>query len=211
MRLKFKYIVIFGLVLAMAQAWLKPAKSKSDAPAAVDSNSDLSPMPVLAREPVATPFTITPQPVTNWQMQVGGVLTSQVSTTNKAINLLSLFPNLPEEGQLQVAQHTSRLLPDNYYSSLGAQMTNAAIAPAARRAIFADLLTRPNSVKLPWLVAVAGASLDGQSDEAALVLSSILNEDHGTNWPLWRERVTIWLSLHPDPTPPPIPGTNVRN
>lgn len=209
MRLKFKHIVIFGLILAGAQTGLQFPKSKKLP--ATDSNPVNVPLKVHARELSSPALAIAPVPVTNWSTQMGAVLTGEVSTTNKAIGLLGLFPNLPEEGQVAAAQHSSRLLPDNYYGALGTQMTNSTVAPAARRAIFADLLTRPNNVKLPWLVAVASAAMDGQSDEAALLLKSILNEDHGTDWPLWRERVAVWMSLHPDQPAPSNPGTSVSN
>lgn len=196
MRLKLKHLVIVGLVLAGAQTGLQLPKSKNQP--ASDLNQATAPLKVQARELNPAPATIAPVPVTNWSVQLGAVMTADSSTTNKAIGLLGLFPNLPEQGQVEAAQHSSRLLPDNYYNALGAQMTNTAVAPAARRAIFADLLTRPNTVKLPWLIAVASAALDSQSDEAALVLKSILNEDHGSDWQLWRERVAVWMTLHPD-------------
>lgn len=196
MRLKLKHLVIVGLVLAGAQTGLQLPKSKKQP--VRDSNPATAPLQVQARELNSAPATVAPVPVTNWSVQMTAVMTADSSTTNKAISLLGLFPNLPEQGQVEAAQHSTRLLPDNYYSALGAQMTNATVAPAARRAIFADLLTRPNHVKLPWLISVASAALDGQSDEAALLLKSLLNEDHGSNWQLWRERAAVWMSLHPD-------------
>lgn len=196
MRLKFKHLVIAGLVLAGLQTGLQLPKSKKQA--SDDSNPATQPLKVQARTLNSATTPIAPVPVTNWSVQLSAVMTSEVSTTNKAIGLLGLFPNLPEQGQMEAAQHSSRLLPDNYYHALGTQMTNAAAAPAARRAIFADLLTRPNHVKLPWLVSVASTAQDGQADEAALLLKSILNEDHGSNWPVWRERVAVWMTLHPD-------------
>lgn len=198
MRLKLKHLVIAGLVLAGLQTGLQVPASKKQA--FRDSIPATQPLKVQARElsSAAVPTTIAPVPVTNWSVQMSAVMTAEVSTTNKAIGLLELFPNLPEQGQVDAAQHTTRLLPDNYYPALGAQMTNTAAAPAARRAIFADLLTRPNNVKLPWLVSVASASLDHQSEEAAFLLKSILNEDHGSDWQRWRERVAVWMSLHPD-------------
>lgn len=196
MRLKLKHLVIAGLVLAGLQTGLQLPKSKKQASG--DSNPATQLLKVQARALNPESSAIAPVPVTNWSVQLSAVMTSEVSTTNKAIGLLGLFPNLPEQGQVEAAQHSSRLLPDNYYSALGGQMTNAAVAPAARRAIFADLLTRPNNVKLPWLVSVASSGLDGQSDEAAHLLKSILNEDHGNDWQLWRERIAVWMSLHPD-------------
>ena len=88
--------------------------------------------------------------------------------------------------------------PENYSTPLGAQLTNPAVAPAVRRAIFADLLARPNALKLLWLVELARVPMEGQSEEALFLLKSQLREDHGTNWTLWRERAAAWLSLHPD-------------
>lgn len=196
MRINFKYLAVIGLVIAAAvtDTWRKHSHrtdATDDDTAAVDYA-----LKVRAREsqPSATIPVIA---VTNWTVQLGAVLTTGGSTTNQAITLLAMFPNLPAEGQLEAVQHASRLLPGEYFNALGSQMTNTAVPPAVRRAIFADLLMRPNALKLPWLVEVARASLDGQSDEALLLLKSQLREDYGTNWAAWRERIAVWLSLHP--------------
>jgi len=210
MRITFKHIVILGLALAVVETWTKLSKPKvaeaEDSPLAATR-----PVKVHARELLPATLAIPRIPVTNWTVQLGAVLTSTGSTTNRAISLLAMFPNLPPDGQLEAAQHASRLLPNEFFGALGTQLTNAAAAPAVRRAIFADLLARPNAIKLPWLVEVAGSSLDSQSDEAALLLKSLLREDHETNWPLWRERVAVWLALNPDQPPPPLPGKPVSN
>ncbi|MEK7781763.1 MAG: hypothetical protein AAB370_09735 [Verrucomicrobiota bacterium] len=197
MRIKLKYIVILGLLLAAVAdtCWrISHRKNPADDDAAAVDYA----MRVRAREASQPSATIPIIAVTNWTTQLSAVLTSDSSTTNQAITLLAMFPNLPAEAQLEAVQHASRLLPGEYFGALGAQMTNAAATPAVRRAIFADLLTRPNSLKLPWLVEVARSSIDGQSDEALLLLKSQLREDYGTNWATWRERVAVWLSLHPD-------------
>jgi hypothetical protein len=195
MRINFKYLVVIGLVLATADTFWKMSRRNTatdDDSAAVDYA-----LKVRAREANSPSATIPVIAVTNWTVQLGAVLTAGGSTTNQAITLLAMFPNLPAEGQLEAVQHASRLLPGEYFSALGSQMTNAAVAPTVRRAIFADLLMRPDALKLPWLVEVARASLDGQADEALLLLQSQLREDYGTNWTAWREKVAVWLSLHP--------------
>jgi hypothetical protein len=198
MRLKLKYIVIIGLVVAAAaDTWWKAShrnrRGADDDATAV--NYDLKARARELSQPSATIPTIA---VTNWSVQLGAVLASGVSSTNQAISLLAMFPNLPAEGQVEAVQHATRLLPGEYFGALGAQLTNAAVAPAVRRAIFADLLARPNALKLPWLVELARVPMEGQSEEALFLLKSQLREDHGTNWPLWRERAAAWLSLHPD-------------
>jgi len=210
MRVNFKHIVIIGLVLAAAETWTKISKSREadvDEIAATDQ-----PMKVHARESQTTiSKTIASVPVTNWTVQVGAVLATGGSTTNQAINLLAMFPNLPPEAQVEAAQHASRLLPDDYFGALGTQLTNTTAAPQVRRVIFADLVTRPSYLKLPWLVEVAQSSLEDQSGEALLLLKSALREDHGSNWTLWRERVAVWLTMHPDQMPPANPGVAVSN
>jgi hypothetical protein len=197
MRLKLKYLLIIGLAVAAADIGWKAAhrnrNADDDDGAAV--NYDLKARARELSQPSATIPTIA---VTNWSVQLGAVLSSGVSSTNQAITLLAMFPNLPAEGQVEAVQHATRLLPGEYFGALGAQLTNAAVVPAVRRAIFADLLARPNALKLPWLVELARVPMEGQSDEALFLLKSQLREDHGTNWPLWRERVAAWLSLHPD-------------
>jgi len=209
MRLNYKYIIIVGLALAAAEVWFKLARPQDpDAPAPLAADP---PTKVFARESSSAAKLIPSIPVTNWGVQLGAVLTSTGSTTNQAINLLAMFPNLPAEAQVDAAQHASRLLPDDYFGALGSHLTNSAAAPAVRRVIFADLVTRRNHIRLPWLVEIARAGMDEQADEAAVLLKSQLREDHGANWPLWRERVAVWLSLHPDQPPPAIPGTTVSN
>jgi len=197
MRIKLKYILVVGLVLAAADtAWkISHRKAGADDDGAAAVNYDLK---ARARELSQTSATIPTIAVTNWPVQLGAVLGSGGSSTNQAITLLAMFPNLSAEGQVEAVQHATRLLPGEYFGALGAQMTNAAVAPAVRRAIFADLLARPNALKLPWLIEVARTPIDGQSDEALFLLKSHLREDYGTNWATWRERVAVWLSLHPD-------------
>jgi len=197
MPLKFKYIVMVGLALALAQTCLNLSKRR--APFNFALFSDDASVPVRARETGGVaPVTIVAVPVTNWTTQISAVMTTETSPTGKAITLLGMFPNLPPQGQFEAAQHTSRLLADDYYGALGAQLTNAMVAPAARRVLVADLLTRRNAVKLPWLVALASAGVEGESDEALMLLKSTLREDHGSDWVAWQERATVWLSLHPE-------------
>lgn len=208
MRLKFKYIVIAGLVLAAAETWRELAKPKESGDDKVSSSAGV--VHVKARENQTPLTSIPPIPVTNWLIQVGDVLASNDKTSTRAINLLAMFPNLPGEGQIEVAQHVSRLLPDDLFPSFGSQLTNAAVSPAVRRVIFADLLNRPNAIKVPWLVEIARASVDGQSDEALFLLKSLLHEDYESNWSQWSAKASVWVKDHPDMSPA-ITGTSVSN
>ncbi len=199
MRSKLKYIFIAGIALAIVEGVFKFSSPRSLF--RFGSVLEVQPLPVQAKETTRTASAVPPpadSAENRWSTQMGAVLTSENSPTAKAITLLELFPNLPPQAQLEAAQHTSHLLADDYYGALGAQLTNAMITPAARRVIFADLLTRRPTVKLPWLVAVASADLEGESAEALALLKTVLREDYGTDWALWRERTAVWLTMHPE-------------
>ncbi len=196
MRLKTTHLVVLAVLVGAAQAWWTSRHRAQ--PDETEAELEIPPLQVHAREVQPVNTTIATVPVTNWSVQLGSVLASSNSTTNQAVSLLAMFPNLPPEGQLQAAQHTSRLLPGEYFGALGIYLTNSATTPAVRRAIFADLLTRPNSIKLPWLIEVAQANIEGESSEAMLLLQSHLRQDYGANWNAWRESAALWLSQNPD-------------
>jgi hypothetical protein len=191
MQLKLKHIVIVALVIAGAEdVWRKLSRK----PAAEES--DDKPLIAFAREATTTSFGA-PVVVTNWSGQLSSVLTSGNAPAAQGNTLLAMLPQTPAEGQVEVAQHAGRLLADASFAGFGSQLTNAATPAAVRRVVFADLLSRPNSVKLPWLIEVARSPVDNQSGEALLILKSILREDYGTDWNAWRERSVIWMMENP--------------
>lgn len=191
MDLKLKHIVIVGLVAAGAETVWRHVSNKP-----IVEESDANSIVAFAREVTPTSFDA-PVVVTNWQTQISQVLISGGTASDQGNTLLAMLPQTPAEGQVDVAQHTGRLLPDASFASFGSQLTNTATAAAVRRVVFTDLLTRPNSVKLPWLIEVARSPVDNQSGEALLILTSILREDYGTDWNAWRARAAIWLLENP--------------
>ena len=191
MHLNLKHIVVVGLVVVGAETVWRRVSNKPLIP-----ESDDKAMVAFARESTPTSFGA-PVVVTNWQAQVSQVLSSHSPAPDQGNTLVAMLPQTPAEGQVDVAQHASRLLSDASFASFGSQLTNAATPAAVRRVVFADLLSRPNSVKLPWLIEVAKSPVDNQSGEALLILKSILREDYGTDWKAWRERAVIWMMENP--------------
>lgn len=191
MQLKLKHIIIVAVAIACAEDLWKRLSRK---PAAEES--DDKPIIAFAREATPTLFGA-PVVVTNWSGQVGQILASGRPVSDQGNTLLAMLPQTPVEGQMDVAQHAGRLLSDASFTTFGSQLTNAATPAAVRRVVFADLLSRPNSVKLPWLIEVARSPVDNQSGEALLILKSILREDYGTDWNAWRERAAVWNMENP--------------
>ena len=136
--------------------------------------------------------------ITNWEDKVDEILTSEVPEADKARKMLDMFPRLPEDGQVEVAQHLANLVSDQDYPSLGRFLTNSTLPQPVLDVLMADALNRPNSVKLPALLGVASDPRNPKAGEAKDILQLFLEEDFGTDWNAWQNKVTQWLADNPD-------------
>lgn len=134
----------------------------------------------------------------NWEERIDAILGAEAEESVKARQLLELFPTLPADGQVEVAQHLSNLLTDPEYAPLGHYLTNAALAEPVLDVLIADLLNRPNSVKLPLLLEVARTESHPKAGEALEILQLFLEEDLGKDWARWQSRLQQWLQENPD-------------
>jgi hypothetical protein len=213
MRFNFKWIVALGLLLGIVDAWWEHSSSKQDR-TSEDEALDTETVKVRARETTATPpngAATTANPVANWQPGVSDVFAAGASTSEQANSLLAQFQNLPPAGQFQAAHHISNLLPDDSYGAWAGYLTNAAVSPEVRSVIYADLLHRPNTIKLPLLLQLARSPAAPDSAGAAQLLRATLREDHGSDWNAWQWRIQAWLKANPDPARPGSSGMTVGN
>lgn len=139
-----------------------------------------------------------PPASTNWEDTIDAIVGSDDADTNKVKQLFALFPKLPPDGQEEVVQHLSNLVEDQDYAQLGALMTNASLSEGVLDELLADLLNRPNSVKLPMLLDVAQDPDNAKSSEAKDLLELYLGDDYGTNWSAWQNSMTNWMTQNPD-------------
>jgi hypothetical protein len=159
------------------------------------------PAPVVARP---TPTAVVPQPppaaalIADWEERIDTVLTGQEDEAQKAKRLLALFPNLPEDGQVEAAQHISNLLPDEEYSSLAQTLTNAAMPEAVLDVLMTDVLNRPNQLKLETLLDVARIPNHPKAEEARDVLEVFTDKECADDWACWKAAVEAWLKENPD-------------
>jgi hypothetical protein len=112
--------------------------------------------------------------------------------------MATLLPNLPEDGQVEVAQHLSNLVSDEDYGTISGFLTNSALPEAVLDVFMADSLNRPNSVKLPLLLDVAREKENPKSTEAREILELFLEEDYGDDWAKWQSKVQEWVANNPD-------------
>jgi hypothetical protein len=136
--------------------------------------------------------------VTNWNESVADILGSESDEKDKRRQLLEVFPSLPQDGQVQVAEHLSRLLPKQDYAALGQYLTNATTPGPVLDVLMADLLNRPDTLKLPYLLQIARDDRNPKAGEAKGLLESLLDENFGDNWSRWQAKVDQWVKDYSD-------------
>jgi hypothetical protein len=135
---------------------------------------------------------------TNWEEKIDDIVGSDESDTNKVKKLYALFPKLPPDGQEEVAQHLSNLVDDEDYAPLGEMLKNDKLSEGVLDELLADVLNRPNNLKLPLLLDVAGDANHVKHEEAKDLLELYLGEDYGSDWSVWRQHMTTWMQQNPD-------------
>ncbi len=213
--LKVVGVMAVVVLVGIAVGWLGSRggqEPNTKSPAATSRPSDL--IPAAPPAPVATPppapaaslTNANPAPraliatnlLTDWEDRVDQILTTDGPEADKAKQMMALFPRLPEDGQIEVAQHLSNLVEDKDYAPLGRFLTNSALPASVLDVLMTDVLNRPNSLKMPLLLEVARDPLNPKAAEAKELLEVLLEEDYGTDWTTWQAKVTQWLKDNPD-------------
>jgi hypothetical protein len=135
---------------------------------------------------------------TNWEDKIDDIVGSDDPDTNKVKQLFALFPKLPPDGQEEVAQHLSNLVDDEDYAPLGDMLKNAKLPEGVLDELLADVLNRPNDLKLPLLLDLASNPDHAKKDEAKDLLELYLGEDYGSDWNAWGTHMTNWMQQNPD-------------
>ena len=160
--------------------------------------------PAVTTIPAATTPPTAQGLITNWEERIDDLLTTDGAEDKKAVQMLAMLPNLPEDGQVEAAQHISNLLPDEQYAALSPILTNAHTAEAVLEVLMTDVLNRPNGVKLNTLMEVARIPNHPKAEEAFDVLEVFLED---VDWDAvkatgnWSQAVTEkdkWLKENPD-------------
>ena len=136
--------------------------------------------------------------LTNWEEKVDEILGAETDDTNKVNQLFAIFPGVPDDAKSEVAQHLSNLTSDAQYALLGDLLKDAKLPDSALDVLMSDALNRANSVKLPALLEVAQTPGHPKADEAKDILALFLDEDFGTDWTKWQEKMAAWLKDNPD-------------
>src|SRR5262249_32634658 len=130
---------------------------------------------------------------TNWEDKLETILNAETDDTNKVTQLFAMFPHLPVDGQTELAQHLSNLVEDEHYAQLGQLLKDARLPEPVLDVLMGDLLNRPNAVKLPMFLDLARTTDHPEASEAKDLLELYLDEDYGSDWPKWEQKMKDWL------------------
>ena len=137
--------------------------------------------------------------IANWEAAIDDLLRDETSEPNaKAKQLLEMFPRIPAAGQTETAQHIANLIADEDYASLAGYFTSTNTTTEVQEVIMADLLSRPNSIKLPLLLEAARTPGHSKAAEAKELLELYLEKDYGPDWDVWQKKLEEWLKTNPD-------------
>ncbi len=202
-------VVVVGILLGW---W----SSRGTAPKPVQPVASTEPPSPVAPQPVSVPprpipehvTGETPTPVaavtastnliTDWEDRLDQILGPPGDESDKAKQLLAMFPRLPEQGQVEVAHHLSNLTADADYAPLGQYLTNLTVSASVRDVLMQDLLNRPNSLKLPLLLEIARQDQNPEAGQARELLELYLEDNYGNDWAKWQEKLQQWLQDNPD-------------
>lgn len=180
-----RYLGWFGgakapLVVTAPETGTKPpGPIEIEPPVVRPPNNKPAPKPMpgpVAVVPNPSPAPDNGGPITDWEQRIDDVLTSQEDETLKAKKMLAMFPRMPEDGQVEAAQHISNLLPDDQYADLAKLLLDPKLPEEVLEVLMTDLLNRPNGLKLDNLFEIARMQNHPKGEEARDVLEVFLDD-----------------------------------
>jgi hypothetical protein len=107
--------------------------------------------------------------------------------------LINILPTLPEDGQIEAANHIANLLPDSDYDSVRPLLLNSNLPESVLSVFFTDLMNRNDPTKLNAFLDIAQISNHPFQAEALSDLQIYVGQDYGTDWAQWRTAVAQYL------------------
>jgi hypothetical protein len=129
-----------------------------------------------------------------WEAIIDQILRSNVSEAEMAQMLINILPSLPEDGQIEAANHIANLLPDSDYNSVRPLLLNASLPESVLSVFFTDLMNRDDPTKLNAFLDIAQIPNHPFHDEALSDLQIYLGDDYGTDWGQWRAHLNSYLN-----------------
>ena len=161
-------------------------------------STNARPHRALSSNKTPSPMATATNLITDWEDKLDDILGSEGQDTDKARQMLAMFPRLSEDAQVEVAQHVSNLLPDQEYAPFGKLLLDSKLPEAVLDVLIVDVLNRPNALKLPLLLEIARDPQHPKAGEAKDLLELYLEQDYGSDWNKWQAKLKQWMIDNPD-------------
>ena len=206
--LKYAGFIFVAVVIGIGVGWIAsrpktveptPISTEPEASHAANSSAFTKTSRVAAAaETPETALVPAPELIVDWPDKISDVLVADTEIPEKCKVLLEMFPKLPLDGQVEAAQHLSNLVGNDEYQPLGKILLDPKTPDAVDSVLIMDVYNRPASTRLPILLQVARTPNHPKAAEAKDLLERFLDEDYGTDWTRWENKMTAWLKENPD-------------
>jgi hypothetical protein len=149
-----------------------------------------APVTAVAAAPAAV---VPPDAAPAWENTIDGILRSNVTEGQMARMLINILPTLPEDGQIEAANHIANLLPDADYNSVRPLLLNSSLPESVLSVFFTDLMNRDDPTKLSAFLDIAQIPNHPFQSEALSDLQIYVGEDYGNDWSKWKTAVGHYL------------------
>ncbi|MSU59623.1 MAG: hypothetical protein EXS35_15900 [Pedosphaera sp.] len=136
--------------------------------------------------------------ITRYEPTIETILSADGEPDEKGAALLALYPRFPPEGQALAAQHIANLLANDDYEPFGQRLADTNTTAEVQEVILADVLGRPNKLKLPLLLEVAKTPAHPKAAESKQILELYLEKNYGDDWETWKTKIADWLRDNPN-------------
>jgi len=134
-----------------------------------------------------------------WEATIDQILRSNVSEAQMAQMLINILPTLPEDGQIEAANHIANLLPDSDYNSVRPLLLNPSLPESVLSVFFTDLMNRDDPTKLNSFLQIAQIPTHPFHEEALSDLQIYVGDDYGEDWSKWDSAVKQYLKTAAEP------------
>lgn len=212
--LKILGFIVAAVIVGVGVGWLA-SRPKTVAHQTIEV-SESDPAPATIAKSSAATVKLAPEPAPDttiaiataapgalpatedWGDKISNILTDATEFPEKCKDMLALYPDLPDDGKLEVVQHLNNLIENENYAAMGKIFIDPKTPAAVSEEMLNDLFNRPGNLKIPLMLQVARTPGHPMAEAARENLVLFLEEDHGTDWAQWEKTATTWIKSNPD-------------
>jgi hypothetical protein len=133
-----------------------------------------------------------------WEATIREILSDdKASDPEKGRRLLETIPTMPVDGREAAAEEAIKRIPNAQYQSAQAALSNPAMFGTSLTVLYADLMNRPDEIRLPTLLMIARNNQHPYAPTARDNLNLVLGKNLGTDWTGWDAAIRQHIAVKP--------------